>query len=493
MLDDFGQRIRDIILSEMDLSRELSDEEICDLIGSVVSREARDRPMTIKDRAELERTIFNSLRKLDVLQELVDDRDVTEIMVNGPNDIFYEKAGRIQRFKGHFSSEEKLEDVIQQIVGRHNRVVNQASPIVDTRLSDGSRVNIVLNPISIGGSAVSIRKFPEHPMSMERLVEIEALSPEVARLLQILTQAKYNIFISGGTGSGKTTFLNALSQYIPDDERIITIEDSAELQLLGAKNIVRLETRNANTDGVTPITIRDLIRTALRMRPDRIIVGECRGAEALDMLQAMNTGHDGSLSTGHANSPHDIISRIETMVLQGQDFPLNAIRQQIASGIDIIVQLGRLRDKSRRVLEISEVDGFMDGEIVLHTLYRFEEKNTISDMLKNMERITVAELVKRTGLSRGFFYKNELIRREMDDAIHRQEAIFKNRHPVAMDRKLENSVIELKIELLKAKAENEKLAEQNQELKRKNELLQQELEKLNKRVSRKEISVLKKL
>ena len=252
----------------MDLSRELSDEEICDLIGSVVSREARDRPMTIKDRAELERTIFNSLRKLDVLQELVDDRDVTEIMVNGPNDIFYEKAGRIKRFKGHFSSEDKLEDVIQQIVGRHNRVVNQASPIVDTRLSDGSRVNIVLNPISIGGSAVSIRKFPEHPMSMERLVEIEALSPDVARLLQILTQAKYNIFISGGTGSGKTTFLNALSQYIPDDERIITIEDSAELQLLGAKNIVRLETRNANTDGVTPITIRDLIRTALRMRPE---------------------------------------------------------------------------------------------------------------------------------------------------------------------------------------------------------------------------------
>lgn len=404
MLDDFGQRIRDIILSEMDLSRELSDEEICDLIGSVVSREARDRPMTIKDRAELERTIFNSLRKLDVLQELVDDRDVTEIMVNGPNDIFYEKAGRIQRFKGHFSSEEKLEDVIQQIVGRHNRVVNQASPIVDTRLSDGSRVNIVLNPISIGGSAVSIRKFPEHPMSMERLVEIEALSPDVARLLQILTQAKYNIFISGGTGSGKTTFLNALSQYIPDDERIITIEDSAELQLLGAKNIVRLETRNANTDGVTPITIRDLIRTALRMRPDRIIVGECRGAEALDMLQAMNTGHDGSLSTGHANSPQDIISRIETMVLQGHDFPLNAIRQQIASGIDIIVQLGRLRDKSRRVLEVSEVDGFMDGEIVLHTLYRFEETGVlesgrIQGFLKKAGTLCHTDKLMAAGLS----------------------------------------------------------------------------------------------
>lgn len=374
MLDDFGQRIRDIILSEMDLSRELSDEEICDLIGSVVSREARDRPMTIKARAELERTIFNSLRKLDVLQELVDDRDVTEIMVNGPNDIFYEKAGRIQRFKGHFSSEEKLEDVIQQIVGRHNRVVNQASPIVDTRLSDGSRVNIVLNPISIGGSAVSIRKFPEHPMSMERLVEIEALSPEVARLLQILTQAKYNIFISGGTGSGKTTFLNALSQYIPDDERIITIEDSAELQLLGAKNIVRLETRNANTDGVTPITIRDLIRTALRMRPDRIIVGECRGAEALDMLQAMNTGHDGSLSTGHANSTEDMLSRLETMVLQGADgLPIEAIKQQIASAVDIIIHLSRLRDKSRKTMAITEVVGIKNGEIELNPLYEFKE------------------------------------------------------------------------------------------------------------------------
>ena len=263
--------------------------------------------------------------------------------------------------------------MIQQIVGRHNRVVNQASPIVDTRLSDGSRVNIVLNPISIGGSAVSIRKFPEHPMSMERLVEIEALSPEVARLLQILTQAKYNIFISGGTGSGKTTFLNALSQYIPDDERIITIEDSAELQLLGAKNIVRLETRNANTDGVTPITIRDLIRTALRMRPDRIIVGEVRSAEAIDMLQALNTGHDGSLSTGHANSPKDMLSRLETMVLMGMDIPLPAIQRQIASGLDIIVHLGRLRDKTRKVLEVTEVLGYWEEEIHLQTLYCFEE------------------------------------------------------------------------------------------------------------------------
>ena len=380
MLDELGLRIRDVVLSEIDLSKELSDEEICDLIGMAVSKEAREIPMTLRQRADLERIIFNSLRKLDILQELVDDKDVTEIMVNGPNEIFYEKAGRIYEFNGHFSSEEKLEDVIQQIVGRHDRVVNQASPIVDTRLSDGSRVNIVLNPISIGGSAVSIRKFPEHPMSMEKLIDIESISPEAAGVLQILTQAKYNIFISGGTGSGKTTFLNALSQYIPDDERIITIEDSAELQLVGAKNIVRLETRNSNTDGVTPITIRDLIRTALRMRPDRIIVGECRGAEALDMLQAMNTGHDGSLSTGHANSPADAISRIEVMTLMGaEEMPLKAIRQQVASGIDIIVQLGRLRDKSRRVLEISEIDSFTDGEIMLNSLYHFEESGVDDD------------------------------------------------------------------------------------------------------------------
>lgn len=380
MLDELGLRIRDVVLSEIDLSKELSDEEICDLIGMAVSKEAREIPMTLRQRADLERIIFNSLRKLDILQELVDDKAVTEIMVNGPNEIFYEKAGRIYEFDGHFSSEEKLEDVIQQIVGRHNRVVNQASPIVDTRLSDGSRVNIVLNPISIGGSAVSIRKFPEQPMSMEKLIDIESISLEAAGVLQTLTQAKYNIFISGGTGSGKTTFLNALSQYIPDDERIITIEDSAELQLVGAKNIVRLETRNSNTDGVTPITIRDLIRTALRMRPDRIIVGECRGAEALDMLQAMNTGHDGSLSTGHANSPADAISRIEVMTLMGaEEMPLKAIRQQVASGIDIIVQLGRLRDKSRRVLEISEIDSFTDGEIMLNSLYHFEKSGEDED------------------------------------------------------------------------------------------------------------------
>lgn len=394
MQDSLTKRIRDQVLLEMDLSRELSDEEICDLIGSVTARESRKQPMALKERVEVEKDVFYSLRKLDVLQDLVDDSEVTEIMVNGPSDIYYEKAGRIHRFDGQFSSEEKLEDVIQQIVGKHNRVVNQASPIVDTRLSDGSRVNIVLNPISIGGSAVSIRKFPKEPMSMEKLIDIGSLSQEAADFLKMLTKAKYSIFISGGTGSGKTTFLNALSQYIPNDERIITIEDSAELQLLDAKNIVRLETRNANTDGVKPILIRDLIKTALRMRPDRIIVGECRGAEALDMLQAMNTGHDGSLSTGHANSCRDILLRIETMVIMGQDMPLAAIRQQIASGIDIIVQLGRLRDKSRRVIEIAEVVGVADGEIKLNSLYRFEEEKIDK---KNNDTKRVQGRLKRVG------------------------------------------------------------------------------------------------
>ena len=294
-------------------------------------------------------------------------------MVNGPDSIFYEKNGCIQQYDGRFSSEEKMQDIIQQIVGRHNRVVNQSSPIVDTRLVDGSRVNIVLFPISLGGSAISIRKFPKEPYNMEKLIAIGSVSKEVSEMLKLLVKAKYSIFISGGTGSGKTTFLNALSQYIPEDERIITIEDSAELQLLGAKNIVRMETRNANVEGVMPITIRDLIRTALRMRPDRIIVGECRGAETLDMLSAMNTGHDGSLSTGHANSCRDMLSRMETMVLMGQELPLSAIRSQIASGINIIIQLGRLRDKSRRVLEIAELDGIVDGEIVLNTLYQCED------------------------------------------------------------------------------------------------------------------------
>lgn len=373
MLDEISERIRQQVLTDIDASRDMEDEEIWDIISKIASDEVKKEKIGLKERIELEKKIFDSLKRLDILQDLIDDTDVTEIMVNGPDKIFYEKNGAIQQYNGRFASEQKMQDIIQQIVGRHNRVVNQASPIVDTRLADGSRVNVVLSPISLGGSAISIRKFPKEPFDMERLISIGSLSKEVARVLETLVKARYSIFISGGTGSGKTTFLNALSQYIPEDERIITIEDSAELQLLGAQNIVRLETRNANVEGVVPITIRDLIRTALRMRPDRIIVGECRGAEALDMLSAMNTGHDGSLSTGHANSCRDMISRVETMVLMGQELPLAAIRSQIASGINIIIQLGRLRDKSRRVLEIAELDGIVDGEIQLNTLYKFEE------------------------------------------------------------------------------------------------------------------------
>lgn len=372
-MDEISEKVRKQVLSDIDVSRDLEDEEIWDIISRAASEEVKQKSISLRDRIELEKRVFDSLKRLDVLQELIDDTEVTEIMVNGPDSIFYEKNGCIQQYDGRFSSEEKMQDIIQQIVGRHNRVVNQSSPIVDTRLVDGSRVNIVLFPISLGGSAISIRKFPKEPYNMEKLIAIGSVSMEVSEMLKLLVKAKYSIFISGGTGSGKTTFLNALSQYIPEDERIITIEDSAELQLLGAKNIVRMETRNANVEGVMPITIRDLIRTALRMRPDRIIVGECRGAETLDMLSAMNTGHDGSLSTGHANSCRDMLSRMETMVLMGQELPLSAIRSQIASGINIIIQLGRLRDKSRRVLEIAELDGIVDGEIVLNTLYQFEE------------------------------------------------------------------------------------------------------------------------
>lgn len=398
-LDDLFENLiedcRAEVLNRLDLTKDFSDEEIQEVISKVTFQMARQSALSLKQRILLETQIFNSLRKLDVLQELVDNPEITEIMVNGPNIIFYEKDGVIYRHPGHFSSEEKMQDVIQQIVGRHNRVVNQSSPIVDTRLQNGSRVNIVLSPISIDGSSISIRKFPDKPFTMDKLIEVGALTDEVAEFLQILVVARYNIFISGGTGSGKTTFLNALSQYIPSDERIITIEDSAELQLYSAQNIVRLETRNANVQGVEPITVRDLIKTALRMRPDRVIVGECRGEEALDMLSAMNTGHDGSLSTGHANSCIDMLSRLETMVIMGKDLPISAIRKQIASGIDIIVHLGRMRDKSRKVLEIAEVDGVHDGNICLRTLYKFEE--TVDKMTESDGKV-LGKLIRKESL-----------------------------------------------------------------------------------------------
>lgn len=367
------RRLRDDIMQEIDLSKQLGDEEVYRLVEEHAGRFSRERMLTLKERDELEQFLFHSMRKLDVLQELLEDKEITEIMVNGAEHIFYEKGGRLYESDRHFSSREKLGDVIQQMAGYSNRMVNEASPIVDTRLADGSRVNIVLEPVALDGSAISIRKFPEHPIGMEELIRMGSLTEEAAELLKVLVRSGYNIFISGGTGSGKTTFLNALSQYIPREERIITIEDSAELQLVDKPNLVRLETRNANTEGVVPIAIRDLIRTALRMRPERIVVGECRGAEALDVLQAMNTGHDGSLSTGHANSCRDMLSRLETMVLMGMDLPLPAIRSQIASGIDILVHLGRLRDKSRRVLSIAEITGMANGEITLQELFCFEE------------------------------------------------------------------------------------------------------------------------
>lgn len=371
--DEEIHNLRAEIMEQIDLTRDLEDEEVYLLVEEYAGRFSREKLLTLKERGELEQFLFNSLRKLDVLQELLEDEEITEIMVNGVAHIFYEKGGRLYEYGRGFSSKEKLNDVIQQIAGYSNRMVNESSPIVDARLADGSRVNIVLEPVSVDGSAISIRKFPKDPIRMEKLLELGSITREAAEFLKILVLSGYNIFISGGTGSGKTTFLNALSQYIPREERIITIEDSAELQLLDKPNLVRLETRNANTEGVTPITIRELIRTALRMRPERIVVGECRGAEALDMLQAMNTGHDGSLSTGHANSCRDMLSRLETMVLMGMELPLPAIRSQIASGLDILIHLGRQKDKSRKVLDIMEIAGIENGEIRLRELFRYRE------------------------------------------------------------------------------------------------------------------------
>lgn len=392
-MDEYIGEIRERVLERMDLTKDMTDEEISDLIGEESARFCSGQVISLRERLKLQQRVFNSLRKLDALQELIDDPDVSEVMVNGPDHIFYEKAGKVYTWNQAFASEEKMQDVIQQIVGRHNRVVNLSNPIVDTRLADGSRVNVVLSPISLDGSAITIRKFPKHPLDMESLIQKGAITKEAAELLATLVKARYSLLISGGTSSGKTTFLNALSQYIPEDERVITIEDSAELQIQGVKNLVRLETRNANMEGVMPVSIRDLIRTALRMRPDRIIVGECRGAEAFDMLQALNTGHDGGLSTAHGNSSQDILARLEMMVLMGMELPLAAIRQQIASGIDVIVHLGRLSDKSRRVLEIMEVCGMEDGKIQLSPLYQLKGEEGAWELVHTGELLNRKKLV----------------------------------------------------------------------------------------------------
>ncbi len=371
--EDRKKRLREKLAESIDYSTEKTDEEIQQLIDEILMKESKTAPLSLAERVQLRRELFHAIRKLDVLQDLVDDGHITEIMINGPENIFIEKDGHLSRSDLRFESGEQLQNVIQQIVADCNRVVNEASPIVDARLKNGSRVNVVLNPVALNGPIVTIRRFPDKPVMMEDLIAYGSVTKEVCEWMGKLVRAKYNIMISGGTGSGKTTFLNALSYYIPEEERIITIEDNAELQILGLPNLVRMEKRNANVDGCLEITIRDLIKTSLRMRPDRIIVGEVRGGEAFDMMQCLNTGHDGSMSTGHANSSEDMLSRLENMILMGMELPLTAIRQQIASGVDIIVHLGRLRDRTRKVLEITEVMGFEEGRIRLRPLYQFVE------------------------------------------------------------------------------------------------------------------------
>ncbi len=371
----------------LDLKRDIKDDEIKAAIENEVFERSRRRHLTASEKHNIISAVFNSMRRLDILQPILEDGSVTEIMVNGTKGIFIEKDGRLIKLEACFEDTGRLEDVIQSIVSKVNRMVNQSSPIVDARLKDGSRVNVVLPPISLDGPVITIRKFPDKPIGMKRLIEYGSITYDAAEFLKKMVTAKYNIFISGGTGSGKTTFLNALSSFIPSDERIITIEDSAELQITGIDNIVRMETRNANAEGKGEISIRDLIRTALRMRPERIIVGEVRGAEAIDMLTAMNTGHDGSLSTGHANSTGDMLKRLETMVMSGTMMSSESIRQQISSAIDIVIHLSRLRDRTRRVVEISEVGDCGEGRIVLNPLFVFKEEkkaqgNDISGSLK---------------------------------------------------------------------------------------------------------------
>lgn len=365
--------LRNRLVRELGDREDLSNREIYEQIDKIISAEAGKEPISLVRREELRRSMFASIRGLDVLQELLEEPEITEIMVNGYKNIFIERKGKIEKTNCQFASKERLEDIIQQMVAQANRRVNEASPIVDSRLPDGSRINVILSPVAVNGPIVTIRKFSKTPITIEKLIMWESISVEAADFLKALVGAGYNIFISGGTGSGKTTFLNVLSDFIPKDERVITIEDSAELKLVHIDNLVSLEARNANSEGENAITIRDLIKTALRARPDRIIVGEVRGGEALDLLQAFNTGHDGSMSTGHANSPKDVLSRLETMVLMGMDIPLTAVRNQIGAALDIIVHLGRLRDKTRKVLSITEVDGCENGEILYHEIYRFKE------------------------------------------------------------------------------------------------------------------------
>lgn len=382
------KEVRNYVTENLPLSK-MSDEDLEDKVEEIVTEKLRNRYCPVEQKVSIVKQVYSSIRGFGLLDSIISDDSITEVMINGADNIFIEKNGKLQKLDKQFESQRRLEDIIQRIVGLAGREVNQANPIVDTRLPDGSRVNVVLPPIALCGPTMTIRKFSKTPMTIERLIQYGSLTQEIADKLELLVRAKYNIFICGGTGSGKTTFLNALSNYIPKDERVITIEDSAELQITGVENLVSLETRNANASGAGQITIRDLIKSSLRMRPERIVVGEVRGGEALDMLQAMNTGHDGSLSTGHANSTRDMLSRLETMVLQGAaGLPLEAIRQQIASAVDIIIHLSRLGDHSRKTMEITEVVGYENGQIILNPLYVFEEdeKSTLEKVHGSLKR-----------------------------------------------------------------------------------------------------------
>ena len=393
--NDIKNELRENIVSRIDLSRDVGDEEIEDIIDELIINKGRETFLSLSSKTALKTELFDSIRKKGIIQPLIDDPKVTEIMVNGTENIFIEQEGRLFKWHKTFDDINDLNDVIQQIAAQSNRVVNEGSPIVDARLENGSRVNVVMNPVALNGPIVTIRRFPDKPIVIEDLISFGAITPEAVEFLRRLVVSGYNIFISGGTGSGKTTFLNALSNFIPSEERIITIEDSAELQIQGIPNLVRMETRNANIEGCKPITMRDLIKTALRMRPDRIIVGEIRDGAALDFLQAANTGHDGSLSTGHANSARDMLVRMETMVLMGIELPLPAIRRQIASAVDIIVHLGRLRDKSRKVLEISEITGIgNDGEIKMSALFKFDGVR-----LRRAGKLKATEKLERSGFT----------------------------------------------------------------------------------------------
>ena len=396
-----GLNLRKKLRERLDQTREVADQEIYRQIDDLILEETRNRYVSLRRKEALRTELFNSIRKLDILQELIDDDSVTEIMVNGTEGIFLERNGRLLCWEKKITSKEKLEDMVQQIAGRCNRIVNESVPVADARLSDGSRVSLVLPPVALNGPVITIRRFPKNPIHMDRLVELGAVTTEAAAFLRALVRSGYNIFISGGTGSGKTTFLNALSDFIPKEERIITIEDNAELQIQGAENLVRLEARQANTEGKNSVTIRDLIKASLRMRPDRIVVGEVRGEEALDMIQSMNTGHDGSLSTGHANSPRDMLSRLETMILMAMELPLSAIRRQIASAVDILIHLGRMRDRSRKVMEIVEITGYdrASGEITERTLFQLEEtKEQPMGVLVRKQELLHVEKLNRAGI-----------------------------------------------------------------------------------------------